>query len=167
MTDIYPVPLRDDIPGRLLIVARPRGNDWLEYDVEQWKLAGITTVVSLLTPPENSDLNLANESAAVRAAGIQFVSFPISDRGVPIVLEPFEQTVLDLGTRLANGETIALHCRMSIGRAPTMAAAVMTVAGYDPESAFQVLSQARGVPVPETIGQRQWIEAFHQKRLVK
>src|SRR5205823_4176739 len=48
--------------GRLAILPRPRGGDWLEDEVRSWKNAKIDAVVSLLTPGENAELSLGNEA---------------------------------------------------------------------------------------------------------
>lgn len=36
----------------------------------------------------------------------------------------------------------------------------MVAAGKDPDGAFEVISAARGLPVPETNEQREWVETF-------
>ena len=38
--------------GKLALAARPRGGDWLEDEMANWRRAGIDTVLSLLTPEE-------------------------------------------------------------------------------------------------------------------
>ena len=45
--------------GRLAIVPRPRGGDWLENEVSAWRRSGHDVVVSLLTPEETADLDVA------------------------------------------------------------------------------------------------------------
>lgn len=69
--------------GRLAIVPRPRGGDWLGEDVCSWQEAGLDVVVSLLTHDENTELELNREELLCRARGIQFYAYPIQDRGVP------------------------------------------------------------------------------------
>src|SRR6476659_4861000 len=66
-------------PGRLAILARPRGADWLEDEVEAWKELGVDTVVSLLTRSEEVELSLTEESDLVRRSGMTFINFPIPD----------------------------------------------------------------------------------------
>ena len=39
-------------PGRLAIVPRPRGGDWLEDEVRAWREAGVDIVVSALEADE-------------------------------------------------------------------------------------------------------------------
>lgn len=75
-----------EMPGRLAIMARPRAGDWPEMDVAGWKTSGVDLIVSLLECEEVSELALQREAELCRASGIEFVSFPISDRGVPDLL---------------------------------------------------------------------------------
>ena len=69
--------------GRLAIVARPRGGDWLDDEASDWRKAGVDVVVSLLESDEAAQLNLLDEPRAAEANGIRFISLPIPDRGVP------------------------------------------------------------------------------------
>src|SRR5215207_7452876 len=72
-----------EMPGRFAIMARPRADDWLEVDITEWRTSGVDLVVSLLEREEVSELGLQREAELCRACGIEFVSFPIPDRGVP------------------------------------------------------------------------------------
>jgi len=147
-------------PGRLAIMPRPRGGDWLAEEIRSWRATGVDVVVSLLTADEVVSLELADERALSEANGIQFLSFPITDRSVP----PSKSAVLALVTRLAkeltDGKNIAIHCRQGIGRAGLIAAAVLIQLGIDPSAAIQQISAARGCLIPETLEQRNWIEMF-------
>src|SRR4051812_16790012 len=69
--------------GRLGIIPRPRGGDWLVDEVRSWSDAGIGVVASLLTPDEVAELELQAEAARSREAGLEFCAFPIPDLGVP------------------------------------------------------------------------------------
>src|SRR3954470_12569049 len=88
-------------PGRLAIMPRPRGGDWLEDEMQSWRRSGVDVVLSLLTPDEVTDLNLSDESAWCRANGIHFCSFPVTDRGVPSSREAFSDLVTKLAEQLA------------------------------------------------------------------
>src|SRR5215475_5392945 len=70
-------------PGKLALAARPRGGDWLADEITRWQRADIQTVFSLLTPEEETELDLAHEAQAAQAHGMTYLSFPIPDRGVP------------------------------------------------------------------------------------
>ena len=65
--------------GRLGILPRPRGGDWLGDETTAWREAGIDMVVSLLEPEEEAQLVLEGEAAAAAASGIDFRPFPIPD----------------------------------------------------------------------------------------
>src|SRR5262245_65947146 len=75
--------------GRLAIVPRPRGGDWLEDEIKAWSRSGVDAVVSLLTADEIADLDLADERDLCLESDIRFESFPIADRGVPSSREAF------------------------------------------------------------------------------
>jgi hypothetical protein len=146
--------------GRLAIMPRPRAGDWLEDEIAGWKEAGIDTVVSLLEREEIAELGLGSEAELCSAKGMEFVSFPIPDRGVPA--SPCDATVVIglLCTRLTAGKAVAIHCRAGIGRSALIAACVLTRSGYDAHEAFTMIAASRGVTVPDTDGQRDWVMSF-------
>ncbi len=145
-------------PGRLAVSARPRGGDWLEDEVRGWRRAGIDVVVSLLTPEEERELELSDEGRLARMHGIRFVSFPVVDRGVPSSL-PDTVTVLgDLRNALQAGKNVAIHCRQGIGRSALIAGGILVAAGVEPHTALEMVGSARGLTVPETPEQRDWVE---------
>ncbi len=147
-------------PGRLAIMPRPRGGDWLEDEIQSWRGSGVEVVLSLLMPDEMAELNLAEEEALCRANGIQFLSFPIGDRAVPSSKEAFADRVTTLAEQLGDGKNIAIHCRQGIGRAALVAICLLVLSGLDPAGAMQRVGAARGCSVPETSEQRQWIMDF-------
>jgi len=147
-------------PGRLAIMARPRGGDWLEDEIQSWRRSGVDVVVSLLTSDEQTELDLAGEEALCRANGIEYFSFPIVDRSVPSSSETFSEQLAKLAEQLANGKTIAVHCRQGIGRAALVAIGLLTLSGMGPATAIEQVGAARGYPVPETPEQRRWLTDF-------
>ncbi len=146
--------------GRLAISPRPRGGDWLEDEVRSWQQAGLTSIVSLLTNDEISDLDLGQEEKICRSYGLQFLAFPLVDRGVPASRRATRQFLRKLEEALAGGKSLAIHCRQGIGRAALIAACLLVLAGIEPEAAFERVSAARGCPVPETPEQRKWVIEF-------
>ena len=143
--------------GRLAIIPRPRGGDWLEDEVSGWCRAGIDVVVSLLNPDETTELGLEAEEELCVARGIRFVSFPIPDRGVPLSKSAAAALVLDLERSLASKQTVALHCRQSVGRSALITALLLVDVGEDADTAFQRVSSARQGKVPDTAEQEQWV----------
>jgi protein-tyrosine phosphatase len=143
--------------GRLAIVLRPRGGDWLVDEFQGLRSAGIGVIVSLLEPPEAALMELGDEAAAAGDAGMRFLSLPIPDRGVPSSAAVAIAIAGEIEDQLKRGSNVAIHCRQSVGRAGLMAATILTASGADPSRAIEVVSAARGQAVPETTEQRNWL----------
>ena len=146
--------------GRLAISPRPRGGDWLEDEVRGWRSANVDVVVSLLTSDEAADLDLTREGQLCQADGMEFLSFPIMDRGVPASTKDALEFVRKLEKRLLGGKNVSIHCRQGIGRSALMAACLLVLSGFQPAVAFERVSAARGCVVPETAEQQRWVVEF-------
>lgn len=157
ISDIYWVRRESGGHGGLAISARPRGGDWLVDEVSAWRKAGVARVVSLLTPAESRELDLESERAACLAAGIDFVTLPVPDRGLPPSELAFQDMANQLFDSMEFGATILVHCRQGIGRAGLMTAAILAMGGLDATSALSAVARARGRPVPDTEEQREWL----------
>jgi len=149
--------------GRLAISSRPRGGDWLEDEIRSWQRAGLDVIVSLLTSDEIADLDLMQEAKLCQDHGLQFISFPIVDRSVPSSRRTAIDLVRKLDETLTAGKDVVIHCRQGIGRAALIAAGLLVSSGVDPETAFQQVSAARGVAVPETPEQRKWVKELSRE----
>lgn len=146
-------------PRKLAIMARPRAGDWLEDEIHHWKRAGVEVVVSLLETEEIDDLDLRLEASLCLESGIEFLSFPIRDRGVPDDLAE----ALRFASKVASlGKAVAIHCRAGIGRSSIMAAAVLVSHGVDAEAALSAISAARRTQIPDTDEQREWVLSLDQ-----
>ena len=152
--------LRGPWLGKLALAARPRGGDWLDDEIADWKRAGISSVLSLLTPDEERDLDLLKEASLAKKQGLEFTSFPIPDRQVPRSEAELGHVLDKMNTVLASGRDILVHCRQGVGRTGLVAACLLVKAGMSPGGAVETVSAARGVAVPETIEQRGWIERY-------
>jgi Cyclin-dependent kinase inhibitor 3 (CDKN3) len=146
--------------GRLAIVPRPRGNDWLLDDLAAIRSDGIDILISLLTPAEATELGLARERALCERVGIEFRSFPIPDRSVPESYRGLHALAEELATERRHGKNIGAHCRACIGRSSLLLAAVLCVEGISPEHAFRLISNGRGLQVPDTPEQMEWLAGF-------
>jgi protein-tyrosine phosphatase len=142
------------------MAARPRGGDWLGDEIADWKQAGIRRVLSLLTPEEERDLDLHNEAAEIKARGLEFISFPIPDRHVPGSEVQLAQVLESVTGALTAGNNVVVHCRQGIGRSGLVVACLMVQSGMSPGAAVESVSAARGLPIPETPEQRDWIDHF-------
>lgn len=146
-------------PGSLATMARPRGGDWLDEEVRGLAAYGIDDVVSLLTSAEEAELDLTGERRAVLAAGLRFHRLRTPDRGVPEVAA-FRQVTDLLLQRLQDGASVVVHCRFGIGRASTVAAGVLMLAGVKPSDAWLRIEKARGIPVPDNEMQRRFVDGL-------
>jgi hypothetical protein len=147
---------------KLAIVLKPRGDDWLKDDLINFKRGdppngGIDILVSLLEPDEAIWLGLGDERRLAEEAGLTFLSYPIRDVHVPANVQSFRAFVAGLAKRLRAGERIGMHCRGSIGRAPTTAACTLVHLGWKAQDALDAIQTARGYPIPDTEEQRRWI----------
>ena len=163
-THLFPIP--GPWRGHLSVVPRPRGSDWLEDEAKGWRRNGIDVVVSLLEPEEAAQLDLLDESDAAETYGMQFISFPIPDRGVPASTPAALAVLSEIADALDRGKSVAVHCRQSIGRAGLIVAGVLIASGTSPEKALDTVSSARGLTVPETSGQREWIERLRPQTVL-
>jgi len=149
--------------GRLSTMTRPRGGDWLTDELDDLATAGVSVLVSLLSDAEATELDLIHEADAAQAAGIEFHQLPTPDCQVPDL-----DATLALGRLLLqlldDGASVAVHCRHGIGRSSTLAAAVLVLEGTAAAEAWDRVSAARGLPVPDTAEQREFINTLATTR---
>jgi protein-tyrosine phosphatase len=152
---MFRIPL--DGPGSLYITMRPRGGDWLENDVAAWARQRIDVLVSLLREDEQIELGLEQEAATCTRHGIAFRSLPVADRSTPVDSGEFIVAVHQLAQLLRDGRNIAVHCRQGVGRSGLLAVSVAVGSGVPLDRALELVSTARGVRVPETGEQSDWL----------
>jgi protein-tyrosine phosphatase len=146
--------------GRLGISSRPRGGDWLEDEILSWRDQGVDEVVSLLEPEEVEQLNLKDESRLVRRERLKFRSFPIPDRNIPQSRDSARSLISNLSDALQKGKRVLIHCRQGVGRSGMIAAAVLMDGGVEMHGAIGLVREARGVEVPETPEQFEWLAHY-------
>ena len=152
MYEIIPCP-----QGRLAICPRPRGGLWLMEEMVSLKRRGVTDVVSLLTPPEVTELQLQAEEKFCNDLLLKFHRYPIPDRGLPA--QPvFDEFITALLLSMVEGNFIAIHCKAGIGRSSVVAAALLCRFGLSSDQAIDLISQARGFDVPDTDEQYDFIQ---------
>jgi protein-tyrosine phosphatase len=147
-------------PGKLAVAARPRGGDWLADEMASWKRQGVGAMLSLLTSQEEKDLDLVEEGRIARSQGMLFESFPIPDRQVPSSESKLASTLEKASDTLAGGTNLVIHCRQGVGRSGLVAACLLATKGFSPGAAIDIVSAARGVAIPETAEQCEWIGRF-------
>lgn len=141
-----------------------RGRLWLmpcptPEDLDAAAAAGVTRVVSMLTLSEAEGLGMADEQVLCAARGMDFQNAPIKDFGVPD-MQTFEELILGLKQKIAARAAIAVHCRAGIGRSGMVSACLLVACGVAPEDAIAQVSKARGVAIPDTVEQAEFIKRF-------
>ena len=105
-------------PGRLAIIPRPRGGEWLEDEALTWKAQGFDVVVSLLTKDEIAEFDLASEADLVRAQGMLFSELPIPDLRVRSHWRPPETSLVNCMVLLSTARELrSIADRESVDRA--------------------------------------------------
>lgn len=160
IADLYWIPLTKT--GRLATGPRPRAGDWLDDELKAWRRDGVDVVVCLLTPPELLELGLTAEAQSCQKNDMMFLSYPIEDFGLPESSFKTLELVDQINELLNQDKAIAIHCRAGIGRSTMIAACVLARQGIDAQTALQGIEQARGLKVPDTEEQRQWVIDFTQ-----
>jgi protein-tyrosine phosphatase len=155
---IFEIQLR--APGTLAITPRPRGWDWLDVDIAALSTHGVNVLVSLLERDEAFDLGLELEPASCATCGIEFLSLPVPDLGAPLDSQRFIHAARYLVGSLRQGKQIAVHCRQSVGRSGLLAVSIAVAAGLGLDEAIEGVSRARGVRVPETTAQLEWLRRY-------
>jgi protein-tyrosine phosphatase len=123
-------------------------------------LEAADAVVSLLEPQEVQELGLREEADLCREAGIEFIAFPLPDRGVPDSLSKTIKMAQALADQMQDGKSVIIHCRAGIGRSALLAACVLVRAGVQADKVFEMIAASRGLRVPDTDDQILWLHDF-------
>lgn len=153
--DIYEIELIGS--GSLSVMAKPVSGEWIEEEFAAIAAFGINRIVSLLEIPESFEIGLRDESALTVKNGMEFLSFPIPDRGLPESVVQFASFTKQLYHEAAGGMHTVVHCRAGIGRTGLVAAGVLLHCGFEPLEAFEHISKNRRVSVPDTQEQIDWL----------
>lgn len=157
-TNIYWIHKFDN-SAKIGIMARPRGDDWLEDEIAHFKNNNVDVLVSLLERDEVYDLNLELEEELCLAKNICFMNFPIPDRDVPRPNDNIDGLVSSLTKKIDEGNSVVIHCRMGIGRSSIIAAAVLLKYDMQVTEIIENISLVRGLKVPDTDQQLAWLKS--------
>ncbi|HEX4007484.1 MAG TPA: hypothetical protein VHX60_15010 [Acidobacteriaceae bacterium] len=146
--------------ARFAIVVRPRGGGWLQDDLAELKNHGVDILVSFLPAEEAWALALTEEARIAGDVGMEYISYPIPDRELPGDVAGFRALVKRLAAAVRGGKTVGVHCRACIGRSTVMIGSLMVALGYEPRDALRRIESARGLEVPDTAEQREWVLHF-------
>jgi protein-tyrosine phosphatase len=144
--------------AKLGIMPRPRGNDWLEEEIIKLKKQYVNLWVSLLEHHEITELGLRNQQALCSKHELEFINFPIVDRSVPEKGGKIDSLIDQLYLKTESGNSVVIHCRMGIGRSSIIAGSILLKAGFKTDQILQKITSARGLKVPDTDLQVQWLK---------
>jgi protein-tyrosine phosphatase len=145
--------------GTLSIMAKPVAGEWIVEQFVGLKRLGVDKVVSLLELEEESEVGLGSEKGLCIKNGIEFSSFPIPDRGLPNTKEAIIFSN-ELYTDICSGKHVVIHCRAGIGRTGIIAGTILVNDGITATEALTLVTKARGVQVPDTKEQEDWLFQF-------
>ena len=155
MPDIYNLELIGS--GSLSVMAKPVAGEWIDDEFSGISNYGINRIVSLLERSEAYEVGLKDENIYAEKNQIEFVSYPIPDRGLPESVIEFSKFTKGIYHSAAEGNNIVIHCRVGIGRTGIVAAGVLLHCGFTAVQAFEHISNKRGVSVPDTPEQENWV----------
>lgn len=144
--------------GFLAVMAKPVAGEWVDEEFKSIAEFGIKQIVSLLEIHESYDLGLIEEEKLAQSHGMKFLQYPIKDRGVPESRKGFSIVTKNLYHQIASGENTVIHCRAGIGRTGLVAAGILLHCGFSVDDAFEQISNFRGVNVPDTQEQIDWLK---------
>ncbi|MEM6512712.1 MAG: dual specificity protein phosphatase family protein [Pseudomonadota bacterium] len=143
--------------GFLAVMAKPVAGEWIDDEFAGLYQAGLRKVVSLLEDHEAYEVGLSEEKDLCEKHGLEFASYPIVDRGLPPSVSSFAELTNSVYHASAGGQSTVIHCRAGIGRTGLVAAGVLLHAAFSVDDAFNHITQRRGVEVPDTQEQRDWL----------
>jgi protein-tyrosine phosphatase len=143
--------------GKLSVMAKPVAGEWIDDEFEAIAEHGVTQIVSLLEVSEAYDLGLGFEATHAERHGLQFRNFPIPDRGLPESVRRFRNFCAEVYDEILKSAHVVVHCRAGIGRTGVVAASILLRDGRSVDDAFSLVSRSRGVDVPDTPEQFQWV----------
>ena len=142
-------------------MAKPVSGEWIEDEFSGISNWGIDRIVSLLEMHEAFEVGLGNEKQLAEQYGMEFVHYPIPDRGLPDSTQDYLAFTKHLYHEAAGGLNTVIHCRAGIGRTGIVAAGVLLHCGFEPQDAIEHISKRRGVAVPDTQEQIDWVVKSH------
>ena len=95
--------------GYLAIMAKPVSGEFIEEEFQGIAREGINKIVSLLEPHEEYAVGLSKEADLSNRNGIEFVSHPIVDRGLPSSVPKFCSFISSTHAGIQSGINTVVH----------------------------------------------------------
>lgn len=150
---LRPLPLPEDVPGRVWLTAMPGRFGSLSTFVDAASHIGVTRVVCLVTGPEIAAKSPAYaEARQLGTLPLAVQDHPIPDYGLPEDPAAFADFIKGLCADLQDGQRMILHCAAGIGRTGVVSQHLLMALGVDPVRAQEQVLRAGSHP--ETAEQR-------------
>lgn len=117
----------------------------------------VSILVNLLEESEENFLSGGTIRERCNKRGLDLRQFAIRDGYVPLQTQVFSDFVSELLAAFYSEHSIAVHCRAGIGRTGLVLTTIMGKMGCSLEEACVHVSTARGLQVPQTPGQFEWL----------
>lgn len=118
------------------------GGQQYRRGVDDMRQAGISAVLNLRTKPDDAVLRRLTK-------GIEYLWLPTQDHTPPSP-EDLQRGVDFIRKQINDGQTVYVHCRAGVGRAPTMVAAYLVSTGMTPDEAWATIRERRPFIYPTT-----------------
>ncbi len=154
-----PLPLPDDVPGRLWLQSMPgRREPWSAF-LDEARLNRLDMLVCLNPLEEVAELSPAYHKAVAQGRmPFRWLHVPMRDFGLAADAAAFRQGVEQVAQGLRMGDRALLHCAAGMGRTGTMAACVLKRLGMPAVEALAAVSAAGSNP--QSALQSGWIHQF-------
>ena len=154
-----PLPLPDDVPGRLWLQSMPgRREPWSAF-LDEARLNRLDMLVCLNPLEEVAELSPAYHKAVAQGRmPFRWLHVPMRDFGLAADAAAFRQRVEQVAQGLRMGDRALLHCAAGMGRTGTMAACVLKRLGMPAAEALAAVSAAGSNP--QSALQSGWIHQF-------
>jgi len=146
--------------GHLLAMAHPTSGPGIQQEFDSIAAQKITHVVSLLEKKEAEMLGLEHEEKLCEERNISFIHFPIPDLTLPNPQNDFIDLTQRLHRLCSDGSRVLVHCRAGIGRTGMTCAAILMHNKLTAAEAIKSISEARGLSIPDTKEQTEFINAL-------
>ena len=131
--------------------------EWIEDEFSGIANWGIDRIVLLLESHEAVEVGLGDEQQIAQKYNMELISYPMPDKGLPHSVKDYLGFTKRLYHEASGGLNTVIHCWAGIGRTGIIAAGVLLYCGYEPKDAFKTISKQRGVAVPDTQEQIDWV----------
>ncbi|MFQ3317037.1 MAG: protein-tyrosine phosphatase [Candidatus Poseidoniaceae archaeon] len=141
-------------PGK--IQANSMSGGWhrdLALDVESLVKSNISTIVSLITSKEMTELRVESLGEEIKQHGIEWIHLPLKDRTVPDDdwISSYLEILPRLIEKIRRGERVVFHCKGGLGRSGTAVAMLIHYRGHSMEHAVRWVRRIRGEDAIESI----------------